>query len=423
MKLEKLAKAVEKAKPPRMFGALYDLFVALAAAGETEAAGKVVGWMYGGVPAPKGPPTVFTAAAVDGFCAAAGLGERRGDARPLAERVKDEERGMRERLRYDCYGGGPKVDANWAKLDGLWKVNNRWRWIQKLAGSDEKRALAELETYLADWAPEASGPGGGDELVLALDLALRQRGERKIAGWLERHGHRVTDEAFFVEKALCLPAVAAGMTRGVLRGAVAFEAGAVKKALKDVEAAVKKAGGAAPARKAPKVPKVQKRRVTCEHSQFHLEHDGAALGPAYFQDRRESAQGMSLFADRVGVATPAETAYVDVGVSLGAAPKGKAAPDLDGAVQAVAFPLAVRGPLRLRSVAGDDEDEPVIVPPGSYDVLVRFAPGKTPKADAKAGLRVFRVAMTFLPEGALAAPRCFVLEDGQQPPKRVFVNR
>ena len=38
-------------------------------------------------------------------------------------------------------------------------------------------------------------------------------------------------------------------------------------------------------------------------------------------------------------------------------------------------------------------------------------------------LIVTDVQYDFLPGGALAAPRCFVLEDGKKPPKHVFVNR
>lgn len=41
---------------------------------------------------------------------------------------------------------------------------------------------------------------------------MRQGGDAKIAAWLERHGHRVTEEAFFVEKALCLRVFRVAMT-------------------------------------------------------------------------------------------------------------------------------------------------------------------------------------------------------------------
>src|SRR5690606_29257297 len=103
-----------------------------------------------------------------------------------------------------------------------------------------------------------------------------------------------------------------------------------------------------------------------------------------------------------------ETDYVDAEITISTTSK----PDtsLDGVTQAVAFPLVVRGPLRLTSVDGAHDEEPLVVPPGTYDVLARFFPKKAPRASAEAGLRVFKLDLAFHAKGALGAPRTLRLE-------------
>jgi hypothetical protein len=92
--------------------------------------------------------------------------------------------------------------------------------------------------------------------------------------------------------------------------------------------------------------------------------------------------------------------------------RGLAPEDLEGVAQAVAFPLIVRGPLRLRSATAGEDDEPLVVPPGTYDVLARFFPKQAPGKSAAAGLRVFRLAITFHPAKALDAPKTLRLDAG-----------
>jgi hypothetical protein len=119
---------------------------------------------------------------------------------------------------------------------------------------------------------------------------------------------------------------------------------------------------------------------------------------------------MSLFPTKAGIGTPGETHYVDAEVSLSR--RGLRPEDLEGAAQAIAFPLIVRGPLRLRSTSAGEDDEPLMVPPGTYDVLARFFPKKAPAKSAAAALRVFRLAITFHPPGALDAPKTLRLDAG-----------
>jgi len=431
--LVRVAQRLAKAKPARASPLLFDAFLIAAAAGENDAAARVVHWMYGGrLPIPAQPATALSTSAIDGFCLAAGVGEvTRGlpvqaygpsGEGSLEQRVRAAERTVRERLVRDAYGGGPPVTEDWASLTGAWRLNNRWRWIQQLArpatdgtpAPTEPRALAALEAYLDDWEPSARGVGYGAELVLAIDLALRHRRAELVPRWIATQGHRFGTERFLIEQALCLPAVAQEIVGGALRATVGLDASALAAALDTIEAAMTAAIAAAKAAP-PRVPKIQRRRVTCEYSQFYVEPE--ALDEAddrmYFQDGRESAQGMSIFPSRVAIGTPTDTSHVDVAVSL-----ANEAPELDGAVQAVAFPLRVDGPLCLRSVSSNEDEEPILLPGGGYDVLTCFYPKKRA---ARSSLRTFRVVMTFLPEGALDAPKCLRLEHGQ-PPAAIFVN-
>jgi hypothetical protein len=169
--------------------------------------------------------------------------------------------------------------------------------------------------------------------------------------------------------------------------------------LKAADAAIHVAMQAEKARQTKKTPKVQKRRVSAEYSQIHLEPDeldATEFEQVYFQEETDSARGMSLFATKVGIATPSETDYVDAEITIAecAHDAPGSASNLTNVVQAVEFPLIVRGPLVLRSVSGDEQDA-FNVAAGSYSVLARFFAKKAPRASAAAGLRVFKLALTF----------------------------
>ena len=155
-------------------------------------------------------------------------------------------------------------------------------------------------------------------------------------------------------------------------------------------------------------------QVHAHYSQFSLEPETPASDQIPFQDKRENAQGFSAFGTLAGVATPSESGNCDVTVEL-----LDEMPDLEGAAQAVAFPLKVEGQLILRDVNGSTCGK-FDVPAGEHDVLVRFFPREADAEDAEVGLRSWRVVVSLLPSGT-AGPRCFRLEHGT-PPDETFIH-
>lgn len=412
--LARVAKELAKASPKKIHRVLFDAFEVVAATGDVARAKTLIDWMYGRAPAPVEVASALSTQAIDGFTAAAKLGDRtRGlPCHPpsaeapgaLADRVKAAEAMARDRLLMNAYAGDLPRDDGWQKKkpSDPFRAIDRWRRIQALClAGKEADALARLEALLADWAPDERGVAYGSELVLALDLALRHGKKSEIPAWLARHGARFAEESFLLQTALCLPAVAAFVAGGGLRDVIGLSDADLDAAMKALDAAFPSAAPTKAAAKAP--PKVQKRRVGAEYSQIHLGPAAPSEGEkkqVHFQKKADTGRGMSLFPTMVGIGTPSDTDYVDVEVTLSSAKKA----DLAGAAQAVTFPLEVRGPLLLSSVSGD-EDEPLAVPSGTYDVLARFIPKKAPKASAEAGLRVFTLLLSFHPPGTLGAPK------------------
>ncbi len=410
-RLADAAKTIAKARPSKLHSPLYDAFVVFAASGDVPRASSMLDWMYGArVPPPTEVANVLSTAVMDGFCHATRLGdhthglpledEGSRTSGSLVSRVRTANLVVRERLTGDAYGTrAPKTDA-WQKLraSDVSRAILRWRRIQSLAESgDEKAALERLVPLLDEWSPDDRGVGYGDELVLAIDLAIRHRQDRRIPAWLTRHGHRFASESFLIDSALCLPAVAKKIASGMLRDVVGLSDGDRASALDAIDRAIDVAANAK-----PKPPgKVQRRRVTAEYSQVYVqpEHlDDTERAQVHFQKRGDSARGVSLFPTNVGIGTPTDTDYVDAEITISSeAPRDRA-----DVVQAVAFPLRVRGPLVLESATGDDGD-PFIVPIGSYDVLARFIAKR--KASRGSPLRVFTLLLSFHPPGSLRAPR------------------
>lgn len=239
-----------------------------------------------------------------------------------------------------------------------------------------------------------------------MDLALRNGKKGLVPKWLAAHGHRFESEGFLLQTAWCLPAVAKALVGGALREVVALSGAEIAAAVDVLDAAVEQAL-AADAKPAA-ASKVIKRRVGCEYSQVHLgpeKLDAKEQKQIHFQKKDDSARGMSLFPTMVGIATPNETDYVDAVIELSKERSAK----IDGATQAVTFPITVRGPLLLASATGG-EDDAFDLPKGDYDVLARFVPKKAPKASEEAGLRVFALHLTFHPKGALGAPKTLRME-------------
>lgn len=419
--LARAAKELAKASPKKIHRVLFDAFEIVAATGDVARARTLVEWMYGRAPAPVEVASALSTQAIDGFTAAARLGDRTGglprhppSAEPpgaLADRVKAAEAMARGRLLMNAYAGDLPRDDGWQKKkpSDPFRAIDRWRRVQALClAGKEADALERLESLLADWGPDERGAAYGSELVLALDLALRLGKKAAIPGWLGRHGARFADESFLLQTALCLPAVAAFVAGGGLRDVIGLSDADLDAAMKALEAAFPAAAPAA-TRPAQAPPKVQKRRVGAEYSQIHLGPEApsdAEKQQVHFQKKADTTRGMSLFDTTVGIGTPSDTDYVDVEVTFSSEPKV----DLAKVTQAVAFPLQVRGPLLLSSVTGD-EDEPLAIPHGTYDVLARFVPKKAPKASAEAGLRVFTLLLSFHPAGTLGAPKTLKMAD------------
>jgi hypothetical protein len=136
----------------------------------------------------------------------------------------------------DVAAGGESMSR---ASDDPWRRIRLWRHIQGLVrGGRERDALEPLSTLLAEIPPEGRGPGYGDELVLALDLAARHGARAMIAEWLHRHGHRFEREPFLIQTALCLPAVATMIVEGELRDTVGLSEGELDNALAALDRAL-----------------------------------------------------------------------------------------------------------------------------------------------------------------------------------------
>ncbi len=417
------AKRLAKAKPAKVYGILHEAFLVFVAAGHVAEATAIVRLIYGGkLPRPTEVVHALGTGPMDGFCAAAGLGDlTKGEpateflasAKTFAERLRVSEEVVRERLTDDAYTQFRKPKAKWTALEG----RELYRKAQLLASSTstEPEALAAFTKYMDAWCndPEDRGAGYGQEIALVFDLALRHGARDRIAGWLPVLGSHLLD--WEIHEALCLPVLAKAIAEGLLAPLVALPKDQAKTLCRAIAAAVPKAS-AAPA----KAGKPARRTVSAEYSQFHVGHAESDPDEVFFQHKRESPQGFSLFATKVGIATPTDTAECVVTLAVA---RGEPKAKIEAAVQAVAFPFVVSGPLFVRSVTGgdDDEDDEVLIPNGRYNVLACFFPKRAAKEDAEVGLRAFDVTLDFYPPSALDAPKCIKLEHGK-PPKKTFVQ-
>jgi hypothetical protein len=431
--LEGTAKKLGKVKPAKAYELLHRAFLVFATAGDVEHAGALVRLIYAGaLPRPTTLANVFGSGPVDGFSAAAKLGDlTKGDppaphvasARTLDERVRRHEMFVRARLTGDAYLQFPTPQDHWNTLEG----RELWRRAQILARFDddgipprsEGEALEALTKYMDGWCahPDERGAGFGQEVSLAFDLAIRHGATDRVTRWLPALGPRLLD--WGMNEPLCLPHLARAVCSGLLRrhiGLTPAQETSLYRAIEEATNAL--AQGATPSPEPAGKPAL--RRVTAQDGQFYLEHATSPKDQVFFQDDRESPQGMSIFATKVGLATPSETGECFIELSI---PNGTSQAKAPGVVQAVSFPFVVTGPLFVRSIngGGDDEERDVVLPNGSYDVLARFFSKRATKRDAEAGLRAFRVTLDFHPAGTLGTPECIALEHGE-PPKKIFVN-
>lgn len=426
------ARAVAKSKPDKAHQPVYDLWLVATLAGAVDASRRLLLLMYGRLPPAKKVLTVLSTHALDGISRAAGFGDVTGGepsspyglAGPgsLHERVTAAAHGMMVRLTGNAFQGEIPTDDAWRRkpVDDPWRAIDRWRRVQGLVqpgevtAARERDALERLDEILADVAAGARPVGGGNEVTLALDLALRHGQADRARAWVMAHAGLVRRQ---VEALACLPTPAQALVSGFFAPASAHPRASIEAEVEAVEAAVD-AAMAAPSRKpTAKVPKVQRRRVTVLYAQVYLEPPeltGDESAEVYFQDERESAQGMSLFATKVGIATPSETESVDVRVVIELDAERL---ELGDALQAVSFPLHVRaGGVCVRGVA-DEQGEPLVIPPGRYDVAALFTAAGKPRG----GLRKLGLSLSFRRAGALDAPRVYRMADGE-PPADVVSN-
>ena len=166
----------------------------------------------------------------------------------------------------------------------------------------------------------------------------------------------------------------------------------------------------------PVKPPLTKQEIPVFYSQFYLEPEQAP-DTAYFDEPRESDQCFSSFPTYVAIGTPTDTAMCEVEIEFFSEP-----PSLKTGVQIVCFPLKVETPgkLFLRSVGVDNSDNYFAVAPGEYDVVARFLKKRASREDAEAGLRAWRVLLSFLPSRSMK-PQTIKLEYGDVP-TNVFLH-
>jgi hypothetical protein len=166
----------------------------------------------------------------------------------------------------------------------------------------------------------------------------------------------------------------------------------------------------------PAKPPVTKQQISVFYNQFYLEPEQAP-DVAYFDDPREYDQGFSSFPTHVAIGTPTDTGMCEVEIEFCFEP-----PSLKTGVQIVCFPLKVEAPgkLFLRSVGVDNSDRYFAVAPGEYDVVARFSKKRASSEDAEAGLRAWRVMLSFLPSRSMK-PQTIKLDHGDVPTD-VFVH-
>ena len=408
--LVRITKALPKTTPAKAHGLVLEAFSIAALAGDVVRARRLLDVLYI-LPPLKSPVHALSTHAVDVYCAAAGFGDL-GKGEPThrwalvsggthVERVAAIELGVRRRVAGNHYRQDDALDWRARPRTDPWHVVGRWTEVQALVHPDtmspknDRVALALMDALLADWPSAERGAGYGAEIVVGLDLAFRL-GERATAQrWLAAQGERILHERSFYEL-VCHPTLAKEMVLGFFRPLERASPEELGTHLDAVVDATSRLANAAPA-PAKKTPKVQRRRVACEYSQVHLEPselDAVERDQVYFQKKGDSERGVSLFLTKAGIVAPRDTEYVEAEVTLGGSAPAVPPP---GAVQSVAFPLRVRGPLVLRSVtSGDDEHVPLDVAPGDYDVLAAFFPPKaTPKTQR--ALRRFRLEIGFFP--------------------------
>ena len=281
----------------------------------------------------------------------------------------------------------------------------------------ELDALKVLDQYL-DLPAIATNPDPGpvtlNTNLLVIDIAYRHHllseAESRLQCWYDFAV--LAHDSFCLEQAFSFLSVSSLICKGALSHRTALKPAKrqrlVQQLLAEVEHRV--------SQPEPVKPPVTKQEITVFYSQFYVEPEQAP-DATYFDDPRESEQGFSSFPTHVAIGTPTDTAMCDVEIEFCFEP-----PSLKSAVQAVCFPLKVEAPgkLFLRSVGVDNSDNYFAVAPGEYGVVARFLKRASSREDAEAGLRAWRVVLSFLPSRSMK-PQTIKLEYGDVP-MDVFVH-
>lgn len=281
----------------------------------------------------------------------------------------------------------------------------------------ELDALKILQEYL-DLPAIATNPYPGpvtlNTNLLVIDIAYRHdllsEAETRLQHWYDFAV--LAHDSFCLEEAFSFLSVSSLICKGAFSHRSTLKQDKrqrlVQQLLADVEHRI--------SQPEPVKPPVTKQAISVFYDQFYLEPEQAP-DVAYFGDRREADQGFSAFQTHAAISTPTDTATCEVEIEF-----CFEKPSLKTGVQIVCFPLKVEPPgqLFLRSVGVENSDNYFAVPPGEYDVLARFFKKRASREDTEAGLRAWRVVLSFLP-GRSMKPQTIKLEYGDAP-KDVFIH-
>jgi hypothetical protein len=281
----------------------------------------------------------------------------------------------------------------------------------------ELDALKTLCEYL-DLPVIATNPSPGpatlNTSLLVIDIAYRHHliseAESRLQRWYDFAV--LSPNSFYLEEVFSFLSVSSLICKGALSHRTALKPDKrqrlVQQLLTEVDHRL--------SQPEPVKPPVTKQKISVFYDQFYLEPEQAP-DVAYFDDPRESDQGFSSFPTHVAIRTPTDTAMCEVEIEFCFEP-----PSLKTGVQIVCIPLKVEAPgkLFLRSVGVDNSDDYFAVAPGEYDVVARFLKKRASREDAEAGLRAWRVLLSFLPSRSMK-PQTIKVEHGDVPAD-VFVH-
>lgn len=281
----------------------------------------------------------------------------------------------------------------------------------------ELDALKVLNQYL-DLPAIAANPDPGpvtlNTNLVVIDIAYRHHllseAESRLQRWYDFAV--LAHDSFCLEEAFSFLSVSSLICKGSLSHRTALKPNKRQRLVQQLLAEVEHRLS----QPEPVKPPVSKQEIIVFYNQFYLEPEQAP-DVAYFDDPREADQGFSSFPTHVAIGTPTDTAMCEVEIEFCFEP-----PSLKTGVQTVCFPLKVEAPgkLFLRSVGVDNSDNYFAVAPGEYDVVARFLKKRASREDAEAGLRAWRVLLSFLP-GRSMKPQTIKLEYGDAPTD-VFVH-